>query len=382
MRNIFRGITRQQIDIGVYALAIIVVGFGACMVLWYSAPMWNQLWQLVCAVLTPLLYGVMLAFIFKPLVTYISKHLARNKSLADDPGKRRTISVAIAAIAVVILLLAIIVALLFMLSDGISSLNADAIKDLVTEASNDIVGFVKMVQERLVSWGLLSEDGGGSLFSAFSSVSDAATTALFSVIFALYFLLDGDRLYAYSKRVLRNLLGERSSFGESFFDDADYVFSGYFRGQAIDAAIVGVLTAITLSLARIPYAPIIGLITGLANLIPYLGGIVGFGSIALVCIPEGELMKLVIGIAIMAVVMFVDGNIINPKLLSDNVEVHPMLVVAALIAGSAVGGILGMLVAVPIAALLKLQLDRWMTKNEATEESVVQRITERMESRQ
>lgn len=382
MRNLFKSITRQQIDVGVYALAIIVVAFGACMVLWYSAPMWREVWQLICAVCRPILYGVMLAFIFNPLVTYISGLLARNKNLADNASRRRTIATAISAIGVVLVLLGIIVALAVMLSDGISSLNVDAIGGMIEEASNDITGFIKMVQERLTSWGLLSEDGGGSLVTAFSNVSDAATTALFSIIFAIYFLLDGQRLYAYAKRIIRNLLGDRSSFGERLFDDADDVFSRYFRGQAIDASIVGVLTAVTLTIAGIPYAPIIGLITGLANLIPYLGGIVGFGSIALVCVPEGLWMKLVLGIAIMAVVMFVDGNIINPKLLSDSIEVHPMLVVAALIAGSAVGGALGMLVAVPVAALLKLQLDRWMEKNEATEESVMDRVTARIEGRQ
>ena len=73
-----------------------------------------------------------------------------------------------------------------------------------------------------------------------------------------------------------------------------------------------------------------------------------------------------LGFVAMGIVMFVDGNIINPRLLSDNVEVHPMLVIAALIAGGAVGGIAGMLVAVPTAAFLKIQLDRWLEKREHT----------------
>ena len=63
----------------------------------------------------------------------------------------------------------------------------------------------------------------------------------------------------------------------------------------------------------------------------------------------------------------VDGNIINPRLLSDNVEVHPLLVVAALLAGGAIGGFVGMLVAVPVAALLKLQFDRYLERKEEGE---------------
>ena len=71
-----------------------------------------------------------------------------------------------------------------------------------------------------------------------------------------------------------------------------------------------------------------------------------------------------IGLVLLAVVMTVDGNIINPKLLSDNVEVHPVLVVAALLGGGQVGGMLGMLIAVPAAAFLKLQFEKYLKRRE------------------
>ena len=87
-----------------------------------------------------------------------------------------------------------------------------------------------------------------------------------------------------------------------------------------------------------------------------------------VCLPTAAFDKMLIGVVLLAVLMFVDGNIINPKLLSDNVEVHPLLVVAALIAGGAVGGIAGMLVAVPTAALIKLQFDRYLKKLEESKD--------------
>ena len=119
-----------------------------------------------------------------------------------------------------------------------------------------------------------------------------------------------------------------------------------------------------LALAGVPYPVIIGVFTGLGNLIPYLGTVSGYLVTVLVCFPAGEFKKMIIGLVVIAVVMFVDANVINPKLLSDNVKVHPLLVVTALIAGGAIGGIAGMLIAVPTAALIKMQFDRALQKME------------------
>ena len=124
----------------------------------------------------------------------------------------------------------------------------------------------------------------------------------------------------------------------------------------------------------VPYAPVVGLLTGIGNLIPYVGGPVGYGSIIVVCLSEQLWVPMIAGILAMSVVMFVDGNILNPRLLSNSIEVHPMLVVIALIAGGSVGGIAGMLVAVPVAAWLKIQLDRWMDAREAAGDNLVDEI--------
>ena len=93
---------------------------------------------------------------------------------------------------------------------------------------------------------------------------------------------------------------------------------------------------------------------------------VGFGSLIIVSLAEGSISKLIIGAVILAAVMFIDGNVINPKMLSSNVEVHPVLVIVALIAGGNIGGVVGMLVAVPVAALLKLQFEKYVEKRRKT----------------
>ena len=204
-----------------------------------------------------------------------------------------------------------------------------------------------------------------------SAIENFFSGLLFGIIFAVYFLLDEkSSIVSYWSKAFRLIFGDKAQDRFlSFMKDADNAFSGYIRGQVVDAAIVGVMAAIALSIAGVPYAVIIGICIGFGNLIPYFGPIVGYAAVVIVCLPSGNITKMIIGLLIIAVIMFVDGNIINPRLLSENVDVHPLLVVAALLGGGVLGGIAGMLIAVPTAALLKLQFDRYLKRLEDERES-------------
>ena len=189
---------------------------------------------------------------------------------------------------------------------------------------------------------------------------------LFAIIFSVYFLYDDSIATYWSGVVDAFSSAETRAKIAAFAVDADRVFSGYIRGQSMDALLVGVMVSIAMLIARIPYALVIGILTGIGNLVPYVGPVVGFGSLIIVSLAEGSISKLIIGAVILAAVMFIDGNVINPKMLSSNVEVHPVLVIVALIAGGNIGGVVGMLVAVPVAALLKLQFEKYVEKRRKT----------------
>jgi len=367
MQRFFKSLSKQQKEVGLYALALTVLGMVAGMVLWRSGGVFSKAWELICAVVEPLAYGFMLSYVLNPIVTRISHLIRRGGFMVGQGERRRLFAVIITACLVFLMLFGLLASFVVMLANGFSSININwaSLDDLITAARTDIMGFLATVRAQLAEWGLITEDAESGLVSAFTNVKNVASTTLFSVIFTIYFLLDGDRLLGYFHRLFYNLLGDQAGTASILLDDADRVFSGYFKGQALDAFIVGVLSGILLTIVGVPYAPVVGLLAGLGNLIPYIGGPVGFGSIILVCLSEEAWSAMALGVIVMAIVMFVDGNILNPRLLSSSVEVHPMLVVAALIAGGAVGGITGMLVAVPTAAWLKIQIDRWMEANEA-----------------
>ena len=254
---------------------------------------------------------------------------------------------------------------------NVSVLDISSIQNLFAMLKEDYAEIIAQLEQKLSSLNFSTNSITAIFKSAANAIENFFSGLLFGVIFAVYFLLDeNDGIFGYWRRAFRLIFGDKQQERvKEFARDADNAFSGYIRGQLVDATIVGVLATISLLIAGVPYAAIIGICIGFGNLIPYFGPILGYVVTVIVCLPSGAFDKMIIGLAIIAVLMFVDGNIINPKLLSDNVDVHPLLVVAALIAGGAVGGIAGMLIAVPSAALVKMQFDRYLDGMEKRREA-------------
>lgn len=351
---------RKYLKICCYAVITIAVAYGLCMVLSFSGGFFTKLWELISAVLVPMVYGALLNYLLQPVVRKVFPIIAGEKIPEENP-RLWSLSVIIALLLVLVVVGAIVTVLLVVVTHSLSGINVESLLGLIEHTQGDIDEFFVIVTETLSDFGISTEGLGANVKEALFSVKDALTTALFSIIFAIYFLLDGNSVVTYGKRLVYALVGNRfDARADQLFADADRAFSGYIRGQFVDAVVVGALSALVLTIIGVPYGAVVGLLTGIGNLIPYVGGPLGIVTIVLVCLAKGEFVKLAMGVVGIIIVMFLDSNVINPRLLSANVEVHPLLVVAALLAGGAVGGIAGMLVAVPTAAFLKMQLDRWM----------------------
>ncbi len=245
-----------------------------------------------------------------------------------------------------------------MATRSINSFYTTAVKWLsqLNFESKEINDYVQNIGTVVAS--LITQWGQNAL-GALKNIPSFFSNLIFTIIFAVYFQLDHEGLRKYWGRAFRALFPTRFNDGIRLFaKDANRVCSGYIRGQFLDAILMAISISIALSLAGVRFSVLIGIFTGIGNLIPYVGPIVGYCSTILICLINGDYLRLVIGVVIVFVIQTIDGNIVNPKLLSSNIEVHPMLVIIALIIGSSTGGIVGMLAAVPIAALLKIQFER------------------------
>ena len=358
---------KKYSQISIYAVKTALMIFVLGLLIYYLSGKLGAAASFASAVLKPLVLGLVLTYLLSPIVSMLE-----NGPLAaiKRPTARRAAAVVITMLIVLAVIGLISAIIAVTVSKSLSGFDPKQAKEYLMLLSTQFSKFWTTIEDQLASMNINLGSVGEMLGRVFSGVKSGASTLLFAVIFAIYFLID-EGIRVYWGRVMDAVTTEETRIKmKQFAADADRVFSGYIRGQAIDALIVGTLSSIALLIAGVPYAVVIGILTGLGNLVPYVGPVVGFGSLIIVSLAEGSVNSLIIGGIILAAVMFIDGNIINPRMLSSTVEVHPVLVIVALLAGGRVGGIVGMLVAVPVAALIKQQFEKYIEKRRQQAEKV------------
>ncbi|MEX0602155.1 MAG: AI-2E family transporter, partial [Bacteroidota bacterium] len=141
---------------------------------------------------------------------------------------------------------------------------------------------------------------------------------------------------------------------------------GYLRGWILDSLIIGLLSMLGLWVLGVDNPILIGAIAGVANLIPYLGPVVGAVPAFLVSITQFGDFRLLVPIAVLTVaIQTIDNIVVQPLCFSKTVDMHPLTVILVLVVGNQLMGIVGMLFAIPIATILKVSVREtyWGLKN-------------------
>lgn len=139
--------------------------------------------------------------------------------------------------------------------------------------------------------------------------------------------------------------------------------TGFVRGQLLVATFVGILSSVALLLLDVPFWAIIGIAAGLLNLIPFIGPFVGGALAAVVSLLEGDLVKAVLAVAAFVAIQQTDNHLITPVIQRARVRLSPLVIVLALLAGGSVAGFLGVLVAVPLVAVIRIIVGHlWRTR--------------------
>lgn len=169
-------------------------------------------------------------------------------------------------------------------------------------------------------------------------------------VLVFYFLNDYPRIQKATAAVVPRKWHER---GKRMLKDIDESLGNYIRGQFFVCLFLGVIAVLVFWLLKLPYFVLLGTIVGLTDIIPYFGPILGFIPVALVAATVSWKMILyVLGFTI--VLHFVEGNFLSPLIVGKSLHMHPIVIIFALFIGGEVGGLLGLLLAVPAFAVIRV----------------------------
>ncbi len=177
--------------------------------------------------------------------------------------------------------------------------------------------------------------------------------AFVSLAASIYLLAEKEPLLKACRALLRALFPPHAAAGVlSVFQLANRTFSGYIGGQLLDALLVGVETFIAMLILRLNYAPMIAVLVAVTNIIPIAGPYIGAIPSALLLLLSGEPLQALIFCILILVVQQVDGNFIAPRILGGATGISGLWVLVAIIVGGGLFGIVGMVVGVPVMAVL------------------------------
>jgi predicted PurR-regulated permease PerM len=189
------------------------------------------------------------------------------------------------------------------------------------------------------------------LRSVTNSVISGLIIIVLGPVMAFYLLVDLPRL----RRGAMTLIppGRREEI-KGLMDRIGTAVGGFFRGQLLVALFVGVASSIGLWAIGLPYWLLVGMVAGIFNLVPLVGPFIGGGLAVIIALVSGEPLKAVWAALVLLAVQQIDNHLISPNVMGRTVQLHPVVVMLALLVGASFAGLFGMLVVVPLVAMAKI----------------------------
>ncbi|MGH4050109.1 MAG: AI-2E family transporter [Clostridium sp.] len=332
----------------------------------------------VFSIISPLIIGSIIAYLLYPLSKIINKFLDNSLKLKY---KTHLISIILTYLSVILLFIILIYSIYAMIGGQISSNETlsvmfatisdyvkrynelfDYINKKITDSglSIDLKGYLSQAIQQVYSYLSVSIN---SIINLFAGIGNGIVNSFIGLFISFYLLKDYD---FFKKLYLNNvsLIMKESKFKSinKTVHEINCVVSNFIRGQLLDGLIVGLISSIGLSIIGIDFAILIGFTAGIANIIPYVGPIIGCVPAVIVGILSPNPIIALWAVLVLLAVQQLDSAVISPKVVGDSMGLHPIFVIMAITIGGSLAGILGMLLSVPIAGIIKLFLMKIITK--------------------
>lgn len=331
------------------------------------------------SVLTPVLYGLGMAYLLAPIVNFLERAILRlrdklerkrGRAIRIHKGWLRAASIFLTWAVVLVLVYLLLSMLVPQLVDSITTL-VNNLESYYTTIYNWVTGLLSDNPElkdlfnryynETIQWlttkllpGLQTAvtNFTGSLVTGVWSVVIFTKNFLIGIIVSVYLLAAKEKSAARCCKLLYGVLPEeQAKFAMRGFRRMDHIFSGFVRGKLLDSLIIGILCFVGMTALRMPYAMLISVVVGVTNIIPFFGPFIG-------AIPSGLLILLIDPLKALYFVLFIlalqqfDGNILGPKILGDSTGLSSFWVMFAILLAGGLFGFVGMVVGVPLFAVL------------------------------
>lgn len=323
-------------------------------------------------VLMPFIIGALIAYILYIPCSKIERGIEKSKFKFLN-RHRRGISIFIVYIMVLLLLIILVNCILPPVINSIKDLvnNIPSYYTSLTGIINDLPEdsiLVKMnVKESLAKLASIDFEKYTSIdyimeyLKGIMSFASGLFDVFVTIMISIYTLAERRKIVAFFKKASSALFGiEKYSIISKYFKKTNEVFFNFISGQLIDAVFIGIISVIIMSILKVKYAVLLGFIIGLFNLIPFFGAIVAVAIAVFITLCTGGVSKAIWLAVTIIVAQQIDANVINPRILSDKLQISPILVILSVALGGAYFGVLGMFLAVPVIAVVKLIIDDYI----------------------
>lgn len=308
---------------------------------------------LLRGVLLPFVAGMAVAYLLDPICDRLERWMSRTWATV-------IVTVGFALLCVLVLLL-IVPAVVNQIADFVQRLPeyaealrreaaqaVDVLRDRLDPSSEQkLESALGDTANKVFAW---LTDLLGSIITGGVALFNFIALLVITPVVAFYLLLDWDRMIA---KADDSLPRKHQETIRQLGREADETLSGFLRGQGTVCLALAIFYAVGLTLAGLDFGLIVGLIAGFLSFIPYLGSLVGFFLSVGIALAQFDSW---VSVAIVAAIFFagqaIEGNVLTPKLVGGRIGLHPVWVMFALLAGGALFGFVGVLLAVPVAAVI------------------------------
>jgi predicted PurR-regulated permease PerM len=370
------GLQHRLITTALAALSLFVI----CALLFILFRLLNAFVSGFSNVLMPLAVAGILAMLLRPVVVFIEKRT-----------RLQRLGSIIILLSLVLLVLSVILWFVIpvVIDQSIQFIRAlpsiyEGLRQVATERFPQLIHFLNETigEDRLAAIGEQVQNHLGTsiqkLVMATASVGKAYFVSLFSIAAAvaiipvyLFFFLRSDPVE--QKDLEKQMSWIPKDIREDIFFLGKHFISSietFFQGQILVGLIMGILLALGFSIAGVNFGFVIGITIGLLNIIPYLGTIIGLSTVLPIAYfqPDGGPILAVVALVIFIAVQMIEGYLLTPRIMGDRTGLHPLTIIIAIFFwGTALGGILGMILAIPLTAffvvawrlLREKYLNRW-----------------------